>query len=749
MTHDMTRKLVESIEEADTIGAIGKAVGKVLSVPARAAGAVSKAGGAGMSAAGKSLGGVKESPFASLGRATEEVRTLKASWEFPEAGVTVWLREGEYRISQSIQLTEDDSGLPGAPVSYRAFPGEKVVLSGAVRIPYNAVKKGADPEILNRIIDKDAASRLLQIDLKSLGISDFGMNQTRGGGGRGVRRETRPPDFLIDGKRLFVARWPNPGDIAEMDQIIDPGVDRSGRSGRGESDASSGKFVKEAARGGTFTYSFSRPERWKDDQAKVSGVLSETWVWSYVGVQINKAKQQITLDTPISYGLIKKPGKNYFHFEDVPEEIDLPGEYWLDRDKGVLYFLPPKGFNADSEIRMSMLKSPMIMTQNASWLNFSNLIFDGSRDVCMAIEGGEGVEVDHCEIRNFLMSAISMKGGKSHKINSCHIHEIGSNVISANGGDWETLTPSGFEVTNNHIHSFGYYIPSGNSAISMGGVGIKVMHNLIHDAPHRVINFKGNDHVIMFNEFHDVVRDFFDAGAINCHLGNDPTQRGTLINSNYFHEIGMKMEGCKCVYTDGASFGVTIEKNIFQNIGTAQVQNNAINNNTGSYINMRNNIFLNCTMPLKNYFYLSQANKLRFNMYRENWKRIFKKYDFSKMPHGKKYPELLRFWEEEHELPNTNSFVNNVIYNTDVELLGGTFIMTVRNQDIPIEELVDISGNVVFASDPGFVDFSAGDLSLKPDAAVFKQIPGFEDLPFNKMGLVAPVGPVGLKKDKK
>jgi hypothetical protein len=208
----------------------------------------------------------------------------------------------------------------------------------------------------------------------------------------------------------------------------------------------------------------------------------------------------------------------------------------------------------------------------------------------------------------------------------------------------------------------------------------------------------------------------------------------------------MKMEGCKCVYTDGASFEVTIEKNIFQNIGTGEVQNNAINNNTGSYIRIRNNIFLNCTMPLKNYYYLSQANSLRFNMYRERWKEIFGKYDFSKMPHGKKYPALLRFWEEEHELPTTNSFVNNLIYNTDVELLDGSYIMTVHNQGIPIEELVDISGNVVFDSDPGFVDFVAGDLSLKPDAEVFKQIPGFEDVPFKKMGMVSPAGPFKQSK---
>ena len=689
--------------------------------------------------------GGKKHPFASIDRAREEVRKLKSDGNFPVSGVTVWLREGEYRLNESLKMTEDDGGFPGASVSYRAFPGEKVILSGAEKIPGSAVQKLVDPEFLNRIIDKEAASRLLQIDLKSLGINDYGITQTRGGGAAQPSRENRPPDFFIDGKRLTLARWPNPGDIAEMNTIIDPGVDSNGRSGRGESDESTGTFVKEEARGGTFSYSFNRPELWKSDQAFVSGVLSETWVWSYVEVQINKEKRQITLDTPISYGLINNPGKNYFHFENIPEEMDIPGEYWLDREKGIIYFLPPDDYNADSGIRISMLKTPMIITEKASWLTFSNIIFDGSRDVCMEINGGEGVILDHCEIRNFLMSAVNIKGGKDHKIESCHIHEIGSNVMNLEGGDWETLTSSGFEITNNHIHAFGYYIPSGNSAIRLEGVGTMVMHNRIHDAPHQVINFKGNDHIIMYNEIYDAVRDFFDAGAINCHLGFDPSQRGTLISSNYFHEIGMKMDGCKCIYTDGASFGVTIEKNIFQNIGTEKVQNNAINNNTGSYITMRNNIFLNCTMPLKNYFYLSQGNSLRYNMYKEDWKKLFEKYDFSKMPHGKKYPELLRFWDEEHALPTTNSFVNNMIYNTDVKLRDGVFISTARNQGIPIEKLVNISGNVVFTSDPGFVGFSAGNLSLKADAAVFKQIPGFEEVPFSKMGLISPAGPVGLK----
>ena len=383
----------------------------------------------------------------------------------------------------------------------------------------------------------------------------------------------------------------------------------------------------------------------------------------------------------------------------------------------------------------------MITMDTASWISFSDLIFDGSRDVCMEITGGEQIRIQSCEIRNFQMSAVIIRGGKDNGIHDCYIHDIGSNVLVLEGGDWESLTGSGFEVNNNHIHSFGYYIPATNAAISLSGVETRITHNTIHDGPHQVINFSGNDHVIMYNEIYDVVQDFFDAGAVNCHTGFNPSWRGTLISSNYFHEVGLKMEGCKCIYTDGASFGVTIEKNIFRNIGTTEVQNNAINNNTGSYIQIRNNMFINCAMPLKNYFFLSQQNTRRFNLYREMWKELFNRYDFSRMPHGEKYPELLQFWAEDRELPNTNTFKNNVIFNTEVELLHGAYVSTQFNKGIPLEELVDISGNVVFTSDPGFIDYPAGDFSLKRGAAVFKVITGFLDVEFSKMGLTGPVGP--------
>ena len=44
--------------------------------------------------------------------------------------------------------------------------------------------------------------------------------------------------------------------------------------------------------------------------------------------------------------------------------------------------------------------------------------------------------------------------------------------------------------------------------------------------------------------------------------------------------------------------------------------------------------------------------------------------------------------------------------------------------------------NMVTAADPGFVDVANGNLAIKPDSEVFTKIPGFQPIPFEKIGLI-------------
>ena len=43
--------------------------------------------------------------------------------------------------------------------------------------------------------------------------------------------------------------------------------------------------------------------------------------------------------------------------------------------------------------------------------------------------------------------------------------------------------------------------------------------------------------------------------------------------------------------------------------------------------------------------------------------------------------------------------------------------------------------NVTYPNDPGFLSLAKMDFRLKPDAPLFKDLPGFQTIPFEKIGL--------------
>ncbi len=69
--------------------------------------------------------GSKDKPFATLVRARDAVRDLKA-----KEPATVWLRGGTYYMEKPLELGTQDSGSAKCPVTYAAVPGEKPVIHG-------------------------------------------------------------------------------------------------------------------------------------------------------------------------------------------------------------------------------------------------------------------------------------------------------------------------------------------------------------------------------------------------------------------------------------------------------------------------------------------------------------------------------------------------------------------------------------------------------------------------------------------
>ena len=112
-----------------------------------------------------------------------------------------------------------------------------------------------------------------------------------------------------------------PGEVT-LEKVIDPGdIFKKTKGGRG----------------GTFQVAFDRMKYWNDvENIWLDGVLSSTWEWTYNQIEsIDVENSYITLKYPELSGIchgasIRLP---HFYFENIPEELDQNGEYWIDRKR--------------------------------------------------------------------------------------------------------------------------------------------------------------------------------------------------------------------------------------------------------------------------------------------------------------------------------------------------------------------------------------------------------------------------------
>ncbi|MCP4642125.1 MAG: phage tail protein, partial [bacterium] len=259
--------------------------------------------------------GTVEQPLASLEATRDAVRAMKAAGTLPADGVVVELRGGVYRLDKAFVLTGEDSGTERAPVVYRARGGEAVVLSGG--LPLTEFAPVTDEAVLARM-DDGAKDRVLQAAIPEHAKGILKDLPT------GFRGSASMAELFFDNRPMTLARWPNDGFVT-IKKVVD-----------------AGEKSQKSDKGGVFEYDGDRPARW----ANAKGVyLMGYWCHDWYDVSlriksIDTATQQITLAKAHSYGIGGRTARRYFAF-NVLEELDSPGEWYLDRDAGVLYFWPP------------------------------------------------------------------------------------------------------------------------------------------------------------------------------------------------------------------------------------------------------------------------------------------------------------------------------------------------------------------------------------------------------------------------
>ena len=530
--------------------------------------------------------GTEKAPFATIGRAQAEARKVKSKG-MPEGGIVVYLREGSYFLTEPLSFGKDDSGTENCPVVYRSYPGEEARIIGGRQI--RNFRLLDDPAVLARL-PEEARGKVWAADLKGAGITDYGQLVNRGFG------EASPAamELIYNGESMELARWPNDRWLM-VAGLVNPEGDY--------------KFRNTPYQKGKFLYDGSRPERWKEED--------EIWLKGYMGVQtpyhlkhlkvtsIDTDKKIIYVAKDPRWAKMKDPtyrgariAANHPYFAyNLLSEIDMPGEFYVDRKNGRLYFYPP-GEMEGSEIVGTMVESPLMKLEDASHMVFLGITIDGGRSHGIEISGGKNNMVAASVIRNSGQWGIMVKGGFNHSVVGCDIHDAGEGGISL---DFERtsnlirgrkkLIPSGNVIENNHIYRFNRFCGGYNQGVRIDGIGQRVSHNVIHDSPLQGIYFNANDHVIEFNELHDVVHEGRELGAI--YIYGEPwylMSRGTVIRNNFFHHISYHSSpnlthGLNAIHIDAMNAGLVIEKNIFY-----RFPNGISSTYPGNYIT--NNIFI-------------------------------------------------------------------------------------------------------------------------------------------------------------
>jgi hypothetical protein len=254
------------------------------------------------------------------------------------------------------------------------------------------------------------------------------------------------------------------------------------------------------------------------------------------------------------------------------------------------------------------------------------------------------------------------------------------------------------------------------SAVSMNGVGNRIAHNLIHDAPHMAVQFGGNDHVIEFNEIHHVCLESNDAGAI--YAGRNWTMRGNMIRANYLHDIsGFQNKGCVGVYLDDMFASAEISGNLFRNVTMAAFIGG------GRDCAIVNNIFVDCNPAIH-----VDARALGWAAYHaDEWikeaaeKGTISGIAYNKPPYSEKYPKLVGIIEDEPKAPKGNVIARNIC-------VGGKW----DNIEEQARPLLAFENNLL-DQDPLFVNAAAQDYHLKPESPALAM--GFQPIPLEEIGL--------------
>lgn len=488
--------------------------------------------------------------------------------------LAVCLRGGTYPLKSAVVFGAEDSW----PITFMPYPGEKAVISGGERI------KGW---------------RTTNINGRAAWVTEL----PEVAQGRWYFRQ-----LFVNGRRAQRPRFPKRG-LLRMKEV--PGMSLPAWWGGGGQT----RFVCNPGEG--------RPFRNIED---VEAVYLHWWIEERSGLSsFDPATNTITMKRPSHSALVGQNGSQLadYYLDNVFEELNEPGQWYLDRPKGALYYIPLRGETmAEAEViaprclQLIVLAGCPNENRYVEHIRFSGLCFAHTdwrhpdpSDGC-ALEGPDGCFTSrtgrlqrrgikagtsqaacdvpgvihfkgarHCAIENCAIEHIGWHGIEiaeacsGIRVCGCTVRDTGGGAVKINGAaardhDVKTMQTGHIVVADNEIAHCGRIFHSSVGVLSMNAHNVAICHNHIHDIFYSGIScgwewgYQENisrDNLIAFNHIHDIGQKMLSDMGGIYTLGVQP---GTVLRNNLIYNVSSAHYGGWCIYTDEGSSHILIENNV-------------------------------------------------------------------------------------------------------------------------------------------------------------------------------------------
>lgn len=489
--------------------------------------------------------GTVTAPFATFARARDAVRqTIAAGLK---KDILIQIRGGTYRQLETLAFGSEDSGTSQFSITYAAGPGEKVKLSGGRRI--SGWKKGVG-EVWQADVPE---ARSGQWSFRQLFVNGRRATRARTPGRDASRpwwlirnatpteSEDQPFAVTLDGP---IVRWSNPGEV----ELVCIYNNEGGRKRLASINVDDQKLQ------------VAPPHRWNPKAFGFDWQLS-----------------------------VPTTGKACY-LENALEMLDQPGEWYLDRRTGILYYWPqPDEDLSRAEVIAPVVQKTLLAVIGTRERPVFNLAFEGiqvahvdwplpawgynglfSCNVATGTKDKPGhrfieaaVEFEHARHCHFTRGGVAHVGGMAlclrdgtafNRIEGNEIGDVGGGGIGAGGcnvaGGYLFAAPppspgdyKGYSIANNHVHHVGTDYHGGTGICLYLAQDSTLAHNLVHDTAYCGIMVAGSqdpnvpfarNNVIEFNHIYNCMKTTVDGAGLYATFAN--YGEGTRIRGNLIHD---------------------------------------------------------------------------------------------------------------------------------------------------------------------------------------------------------------------